>query len=158
MHRRDFVTAAIGGAAGLGAGKWTSDRRWAPLLEREQTRSQELERHALPPDARMTFSQQGEDIVLFHVIQDLLRVDRATYIDVGAAEPVLSNNTYLLWGVGHRGVLVEKPADVEPALREAFQRKNELVFLDFVTDQTENVYPMIPGGKGITEIILSEDL
>jgi acetolactate synthase-1/2/3 large subunit len=59
---------------------------------------------------------------------------------------------------GHRGMLVEKPADVEPALREAFQRKNELVFLDFITDQTENVYPMIPGGKGITEIILSEDL
>jgi acetolactate synthase I/II/III large subunit len=59
---------------------------------------------------------------------------------------------------GHRGVLVEKPADVEPALRDAFERKNELVFLDFITDQTENVYPMIPGGKGITEIILSEDL
>jgi acetolactate synthase-1/2/3 large subunit len=59
---------------------------------------------------------------------------------------------------GHRGVLVEKPADVEPALREAFANKKELVFLDFVTDQTENVYPMIPGGKGITEIILSEEL
>jgi acetolactate synthase-1/2/3 large subunit len=59
---------------------------------------------------------------------------------------------------GHRGVLVEKPADVEPALRDAFARKNELVFLDFITDQKENVYPMIPGGKGITEIILSEDL
>jgi acetolactate synthase-1/2/3 large subunit len=53
---------------------------------------------------------------------------------------------------------VEKPADVEPALREAFARKSELVFLDFITDQTENVYPMIPGGKGITEIILSEEL
>jgi acetolactate synthase-1/2/3 large subunit len=59
---------------------------------------------------------------------------------------------------GHRGMLVEKPADVEPALRDAFARKNELVFLDFITDQKENVYPMIPGGKGITEIILSEDL
>ena len=59
---------------------------------------------------------------------------------------------------GHRGVLVEKPADVEPALRDAFARKNELVFLDFITDQTENVYPMIPGGKGITEMILSEEL
>jgi acetolactate synthase I/II/III large subunit len=59
---------------------------------------------------------------------------------------------------GHRGVLVENPADVEPALRDAFARKNELVFLDFITDQKENVYPMIPGGKGITEIILSEDL
>jgi len=61
-------------------------------------------------------------------------------------------------GYGHSGVLVEKPADVEPALREAFKRKKDLVFLDFVTDQAENVYPMVPGGKGITEMILSEDL
>ena len=61
-------------------------------------------------------------------------------------------------GYGHRGVLIEKPADVEPALREAFGRKDELVFMDFLTDQTENVYPMIPGGKGITEMILSEEL
>ncbi len=61
-------------------------------------------------------------------------------------------------GYGHRGVLIDKPADVEPALRDAFARKNELVFLDFITDQTENVYPMIPGGKGITEMILSEEL
>jgi acetolactate synthase-1/2/3 large subunit len=61
-------------------------------------------------------------------------------------------------GYGHRGVLVEKPADVEPVLREAFAKKSELVFLDFITDQTENVYPMIPGGKGITEMILSEEL
>jgi acetolactate synthase-1/2/3 large subunit len=61
-------------------------------------------------------------------------------------------------GYGHRGVLVDKPADVEPALREAFARKDELVFLDFVTDQTENVYPMVPGGKGISEMILAEEL
>jgi len=61
-------------------------------------------------------------------------------------------------GYGHRGVLIEKPADVEPALRDAFSRKSELVFLDFLTDQAENVYPMIPGGKGITEMILSEEL
>ena len=61
-------------------------------------------------------------------------------------------------GYGHRGVLVEKPADVEGALREAFAAKSDLVFLDFITDQKENVYPMIPGGKGITEMILYEDL
>ena len=59
---------------------------------------------------------------------------------------------------GHVGLLIEKPADVEPALREAFAMKDRLVFLDFITDQTENVYPMIPGGKGITEMILSEEL
>jgi acetolactate synthase-1/2/3 large subunit len=61
-------------------------------------------------------------------------------------------------GYGHRGVLVDQPADVEPALRDAFKRKDELVFLDFITDQAENVYPMVPGGKGITEMILSEEL
>jgi acetolactate synthase-1/2/3 large subunit len=61
-------------------------------------------------------------------------------------------------GYGHSGMLIEKPADVEPALREAFKRKNDLVFLDFITDQAENVYPMVPGGKGITEMILAEDL
>ena len=61
-------------------------------------------------------------------------------------------------GYGHSGLLIDKPADVEPALRETFTRKKDLVFLDFLTDQTENVYPMIAGGKGLTEMILSEDL
>jgi acetolactate synthase-1/2/3 large subunit len=55
---------------------------------------------------------------------------------------------------GHVGIRVEKPGDVEPAIREAFSRRNELVFMDFTTDQTENVFPMIPGGKGLSEMIL----
>jgi acetolactate synthase-1/2/3 large subunit len=59
---------------------------------------------------------------------------------------------------GHVGMRIERPADVEPALREALKRTHDLVFLDFLTDQTENVYPMVPGGKGISEMILAEDL
>ncbi|CAM5330456.1 acetolactate synthase 3 catalytic subunit [Thauera mechernichensis] len=61
---------------------------------------------------------------------------------------------------GHVGIRVDRPADVEGALREAFTtHKDELVFLDFQVDQTENVYPMVQGGKGLTEMILSaEDL
>jgi acetolactate synthase I/II/III large subunit len=59
---------------------------------------------------------------------------------------------------GHVGMKIEKPADVEPALKEAFRQKDRLVFLDFITDQTENVFPMVPGGKGISEMILAEDL
>ncbi len=55
---------------------------------------------------------------------------------------------------GHVGMRIEKPADIEPALREAFGRKDDLVFMDFVTDQTENVFPMVPAGKGLSEMIL----
>jgi acetolactate synthase-1/2/3 large subunit len=59
---------------------------------------------------------------------------------------------------GHVGMRVDKPADVEGALREAFKLKDRLVFLDIITDQTENVFPMVPGGKGMSEMILAEDL
>jgi acetolactate synthase-1/2/3 large subunit len=59
---------------------------------------------------------------------------------------------------GHVGIRVEKPSDVEGAIREAFSRKDDLVFIDFQTDPTENVFPMVPGGKGLSEVILSEDL
>ena len=60
---------------------------------------------------------------------------------------------------GHVGMYIDKPGDVEGALRDAFKLKDRLVFMDFITDQTENVYPMVMGGKGLTEMILStEDL
>jgi acetolactate synthase-1/2/3 large subunit len=56
---------------------------------------------------------------------------------------------------GHVGMTIEKPEDVEPALREAFGKyKDRLVFLNFLTDPRENVFPMIPAGKGLSEMIL----
>jgi acetolactate synthase I/II/III large subunit len=55
---------------------------------------------------------------------------------------------------GHVGMLIDRPEDVEGALKEAFKRKDDLVFMDFATDQTENVFPMVPGGKGLSEMIL----
>jgi acetolactate synthase-1/2/3 large subunit len=60
---------------------------------------------------------------------------------------------------GHVGLLVEKPSDVEGALREAIKLKDRTVFLDIRTDPTENVWPMVKPGQGITEMLLgSEDL
>ena len=58
---------------------------------------------------------------------------------------------------GHVGIKVEKPSEVEDALKEAFARKNDLVFMDFRTDPMENVFPMVPGGKGLSDVILAED-
>ena len=57
---------------------------------------------------------------------------------------------------GHVGMRIEKPGDVEGALREAFAMKDRTVFLDFVTDQSENVFPMIPSGGGQNEMLLAE--
>lgn len=56
---------------------------------------------------------------------------------------------------GHVGMLIEKPGDVEAALREALALKDRLVFMDFITDKTENVYPMIEAGKGHNEMRLA---
>ena len=55
---------------------------------------------------------------------------------------------------GHTGIQIDKPGDVEAALRDAFARKDQLVFLDFITDQSENVYPMISAGAGHNEMVL----
>ena len=56
---------------------------------------------------------------------------------------------------GHVGMSIEKPGDVEGACKEAMKIKDRLVFMDFITDQTENVYPMIAAGKGHNEMHLS---
>ena len=71
----------------------------------------------------------------------------------------LPNFVKLAEAYGHVGLLIEHPRDVEPALREARKLKDRTVFLDFRTDPTENVFPMVQAGKGITEMLLgSEDL
>lgn len=60
---------------------------------------------------------------------------------------------------GHVGMRIERPEDVEGALIEARKLKDRTVFIDFQTDPTENVFPMVRAGKGITEMLLgSEDL
>ncbi|SDA26491.1 acetolactate synthase, large subunit [Nitrosospira sp. Nsp11] len=66
----------------------------------------------------------------------------------------LPNFVKLAESYGHVGMQIDQPGDVESALQEAFKLKDRLVFMDFITDQTENVFPMVPGGKGLSEMIL----
>jgi acetolactate synthase-1/2/3 large subunit len=71
----------------------------------------------------------------------------------------LPNFVKLAEAYGHVGMLIERPQDVEGALREARKLKDRTVFMDFRTDPTENVFPMVRAGKGITEMTLgAEDL
>ena len=55
---------------------------------------------------------------------------------------------------GHVGMQITRPGDVEGALLEMLKLKDRLVFMDFLTDREENVYPMIPAGGGQNEMIL----
>ncbi len=71
----------------------------------------------------------------------------------------LPDFTKLAESFGHVGMKIENPKDVDGALKEAFGMKDRLVFMNFITDQTENVWPMVKAGKGLTEMLLgSEDL
>ncbi|MDC0407212.1 biosynthetic-type acetolactate synthase large subunit [Candidatus Thioglobus sp.] len=56
---------------------------------------------------------------------------------------------------GHMGIRVEKEEDLKPALIEAFNQKEHTVFLDIVTDPSENVFPMIPAGGGHSDMLLA---
>ncbi|PHV11436.1 biosynthetic-type acetolactate synthase large subunit [Chitinimonas sp. BJB300] len=55
---------------------------------------------------------------------------------------------------GHVGMKIERPADVEHALREAMKLKERLVFMDFITDQKENVFPMVQNNRGLSQMDL----
>jgi acetolactate synthase-1/2/3 large subunit len=71
----------------------------------------------------------------------------------------LPDFTKLVEAYGHVGMKIENPADVDGALQEAFAMKDKLVFMNFITDQDEKVWPMVKAGKGLTEMLLgSEDL
>jgi acetolactate synthase-1/2/3 large subunit len=60
---------------------------------------------------------------------------------------------------GHVGLQITKPADVEGAIKEALKLKDRCVFMDFLTDPKENVWPMVQAGKGLTHMLLgSEEL
>ena len=76
-----------------------------------------------------------------------------TYMDA------LPDFVKLVEAYGHVGMRIEKPSDVEGAIREAFSLKDRLVFMDFITARTENVWPMVKAGRGLTEMLLgAEDL
>ncbi len=56
---------------------------------------------------------------------------------------------------GHLGILVENEKDLKPALIEALKQKDRTVFVDVITDQNENVFPMIPAGGAHCDMLLA---
>ena len=67
----------------------------------------------------------------------------------------LPNFVKLAESYGHLGILVENEADLKPALIEALKQKDRTVFVDVITDQNENVFPMIPAGGAHCDMLLA---
>ena len=133
MDRRSFIVGAaamapVAGLAGFG-GRTLYDRASAVFV----------------PKGRQSFSQQGEDIVIYHLLHDLMKIKTPTYVDIGAADPVEANNTFLLYWTGGHGVLVEpNPMYVERLRR---RRPRDIVVQAGVgvTDAKEADYFVIRG-------------
>jgi FkbM family methyltransferase len=147
MNRRDFVMGAVTGAAATGLaglGGVFSGRPVANAAPVPAARTPVPE--AIPEGvrkgpardpgepSRLSFAQQGEDLIVFNLLHDVLKLAAPSYLDIGAGDPVLSNNTYLLYVTGSHGVLVEpNPVLVEKLHRV---RPNDIV---------------VPAGVGVSE-------
>jgi len=118
INRRSFLGGAASGAVAGTAAGFAWGRETAPEPPPPQPAPAPPPPPALPEHARLSFSQQGEDIVLYHVMHELLKIEQPVYMDVGAAFPVDGNNTYLLYTTGARGVLVEPNPALAAQLRE----------------------------------------
>ena len=57
---------------------------------------------------------------------------------------------------GHVGIKIATPDELESKLKEAFDIKDKLVFVDINVDETEHVYPMQVRGGAMNEMILSK--
>jgi len=56
-------------------------------------------------------------------------------------------------GFGATGIRVERPEEVRPALEQAQKIEDGPVVIDFIVDEEENVFPMVPSGAGLDEVI-----
>jgi len=103
--RRDFL---VGTAAGFSATAGFVEVR------SEVFRNDRCDR--IPDDVTLSYAQCGEDVIVAAILAEL-HPAKGTYLDVGAFQPIISNNTYLLYQRGYRGVLVEPNVDLIPMLR-----------------------------------------
>ena len=119
MNRRDFLIGAASGASTavvLGAAARAMSDRPAAARGVQAPSAPAAPAGAAgtsvpKPDplyeGRRSFAQQGEDLILYNLLHHELKLETPTYLDIGAGDPVLSNNTYALYCTGSRGVLVE---------------------------------------------------
>jgi FkbM family methyltransferase len=124
--KREFM---IGSATGFfGAGVSRLQQQWASAAIRNQ-------RYGVT-----SYAQSGEDLIVSFLFDYAAQIGKPTYIDVGAAHPARSNNTYLFYLRGAHGVLVEPNVDLIPVLTSVRPNDTVLNIGIGVTDEAEADY------------------
>ncbi len=132
LVRRSFLTGALVGAAGAGllGGVGAAAWRRGPKTEGRQ-------------DGSVSYAQMGEDLILHHLLRDGMGIEEPTYLDIGAADPIAGNNTYLFYSMGGHGVLVEPNPAYQAALRRGRPRDDIVNAGVGVDEATEADYYVI---------------
>ena len=69
-------------------------------------------------------------------------------------QPDLPDYKMLAEAMGCVGIRVETPEEVQPAIEQANEIDDRPVVIDFRTEASENVYPMVPAGKSNSDVIV----
>lgn len=69
--------------------------------------------HLLRHPGWHSFSQCGEDMIVWHLLRSVLRVPHMRYLDIGANHPVSLSNTYFLYRQGGQGVCIDPVPGLE---------------------------------------------
>ena len=84
--------------------------------------------------------------------QELFYAERYSSVDLGSTPDFVK----LAEAYGAIGLRAVRPSEVVPVLKEALKSK-KTVFMDFVTARYEKVYPMVPAGASINEMLFGEE-
>ena len=133
MDRRSFLLGALAGVAGgalaggfaaYGAGGEAALRK-TDAVDRARPASGGPGGPGAPAAAApanfngyTSYAQQGEDLIIARVFEHL-HIANPSFIDIGAHDPIVNNNTYLFYAHGSRGVLVEPNPYYAAKLRAA---------------------------------------
>ena len=135
MNRRDMLI-------GVGCGIAAEGALNGYLLRREKQSLEETRR--VIPGGRVSFAEHGEDLVIEGIFE-ALDIRTQSYVDIGAWDPIISNNTYLFYCKGSRGVLIEPNPAFFAKLKSVRPNDTVLNIGIGVTDQKEADYYILPG-------------
>jgi len=82
-----------------------------------------LKNRFFPISYKRSYSQLGEDLITDFIFKNL-KIEKPTYIDIGANDPIKLNNTYFLYKKGSRGICVEPDPELFKKIKE--KRKKDI--------------------------------